>query len=150
MRLRTQIRYAVEAALVLVVIGLGLGTVAGSVACAPGSKPDKFMDAVVDCAKINPQASAAFSAVQTCLVGALSQNYVACLAGLVTEAHFAVDEIVCIVSYYSQEANTRVATKVATDTDYVVRKAANDFLRDKRISIQNTYPGMNEASGGGK
>jgi hypothetical protein len=101
--------------------------------------PDQFLGAVVDCAKVNPQASAALAQVETCLFSALAQNYAPCLAGLVTDLHFGVDEVACVVAWYSQQQNAKVGTSTATTQELVARNRANDWLAAERISIRNTY-----------
>jgi predicted naringenin-chalcone synthase len=102
-------------------------------------KPDAFLNAVVDCAKINPQSSAALAQVETCLMSLLSKNYAACLSGLVTDAHFAVDEIACVVAWEAQQTNVAVAQGKATDADLQARRAAVDWLKQENISIRNSY-----------
>ena len=104
--------------------------------------PDQFLNATVDCAKTNPQASAALASVETCLIGAVSQNPAVCLTGLVTEVHFTVDEIACVVAYVAQQNQDKVATGKYTDDDLRARQAANDFLAKEHISIRNTYKGQ--------
>ena len=104
--------------------------------------PDQFLNATVDCAKTNPQASAALASVETCLIGAVSQNPAVCLTGLVTEVHFTVDEIACVVAYVAQQNQAKVATGKYTDDDLRSRQAANDFLAKEHISIRNTYKGQ--------
>jgi len=79
----------------------GLVTLAAGLVLAPACHnvpADKFLNAVVDCAKVNPQASAALAQVETCLVSAVSGNPAACLSGLITDAHFTVDEVACVVA----------------------------------------------------
>jgi hypothetical protein len=101
---------------------------------------DQFLGATVDCAKVNPEASSALAAVETCLVGIVAQNPAACLAGLVTEVHFAIDEVACLVAYVAQQNQNKVATGRYTSEDLRIRQAANDWLASERISIRNTYP----------
>jgi hypothetical protein len=101
--------------------------------------PDQFLGATVDCAKANPEASAALAQVETCLVGALAQNPAVCLSGLVTEIHFAVDEVACVVAYIAQRNQAKVALRTATGDDLRARQAANDWLVRERISIRNSY-----------
>jgi hypothetical protein len=104
--------------------------------------PDQFFGATVDCAKQNPEASAALAQAETCLVAVVSQNPSACLAGLVTDVHFTVDEVACVVAYIAQLNQAKVATGKYTDDDLRARQAANDFLAKEHISIRNTYKGQ--------
>jgi len=104
--------------------------------------PDQFLNATVDCAKVNPEASAALASVETCLVGAIAQNPAVCLSGLVTDVHFAVDEIACLVAYISQQNQAKVAAGRYTDADLKARQAANGWLAQENISIRNTYKGQ--------
>ena len=102
--------------------------------------PDQFFNAVVDCAKVNPEASAALAQVETCLLGVVSGNYSACMLGLVTEGHFAIDEVACVAAYIAQQENAKVANKTATADDLTMRKAAVDWLAQEHIQIRNSYP----------
>jgi hypothetical protein len=103
------------------------------------TKPDSIYGAVVDCAKVNPQASAALAAVETCLVGAMAQNYAVCLTGLVTSGHFVIDEVACVVAWYAQQQNGKVAASTATLADLEARSRANAWLANEAIMIRNTY-----------
>lgn len=102
-------------------------------------KPDQFLDAVVDCAQVNPAASAALAQVETCLLGAVSGNAAVCLSGLVTAAHFTVEEVACVVAWIAQQENDKVATSQATLDDLKLRQAAVDWLTQERIAIRNSY-----------
>lgn len=103
-------------------------------------KPDVFFEAVVDCAKINPESSAASSAVLTCITGAISGNPAACLSGLVTEAHWTVDEVACIVADIAQRENKKV--QLNGDPNALrARDTAVEWLRKEHINIRNSYPG---------
>jgi hypothetical protein len=102
-------------------------------------KPDQFFGAVVDCSQVNPEASAALGAVTTCLVGLVSQNPAVCLSGLLTDGHFSLDEIACVVASLAHEANAKVGASTATLEDLKLRKAANDWLAQEQIGIRNTY-----------
>jgi hypothetical protein len=104
--------------------------------------PDQFLNATVDCTKTNPEASAELGAVTTCLMGAVAQNPAVCLTGLITDGHFAVDEIACLVAYVAQQNQAKVATGRYTDDDLRARQAANDFLAKEHISIRNSYQGQ--------
>jgi hypothetical protein len=101
--------------------------------------PDQFFGATVDCAKVNPEASAALSAASTCLMSVVASNTAACLAGLVTELHFSIDEVSCVVAYISQQQQAKVASGKYTDADLHARQAANDWLIAEHIAIRNTY-----------
>lgn len=103
-------------------------------------KPDQFFEAVVDCAGVNPETSAVTASVVTCLVGATTGNPSACLTGLVTSAHWSIDEVACIVADIAQRENK----KVQLDGDpkaIQVRNVAVDWLASERIAIRNSYPG---------
>jgi hypothetical protein len=103
--------------------------------------PDQFYDATVDCAKNNPQSSAALAAVETCLLGVVSQNYSACLSGLVTEGKWSIDEIACLVAWYAEQQNAKVAASTATLEELAARNRANEWLKAEHISIRNSYSG---------
>ena len=104
--------------------------------------PDQFLNATVDCTKTNPEASAELGAVTTCLMGVVAQNPTVCLSGLITDGHFAVDEIACLVAYVAQQNQAKVASG-ATDTPTLkARQAANDWLSQEHVSIRNTYKGQ--------
>lgn len=134
----TQSGYARTSALVGLV---GVSALAGLVlAPACHNVPaDKFLNAVVDCAKVNPQASAALAQVETCLVSAVSGNPAACLSGLITDAHFTVDEVACVVAYVAQQQQSAVASGRYTDATLAERQAAVDWLTRENISIRNSY-----------
>ena len=104
-------------------------------------KPDQFFGAAVDCAKVNPSASAALAQVQTCLLGTLAGNPEVCLAGLVAEVHFTVDEVACVVAWVAQQENQKVAASKATLYDLKVRDNAARWLAAKQIVIRNSYKG---------
>lgn len=104
-------------------------------------KPDVFFEAVVDCAKVNPQKSPAASSVVTCLVGALAGNPAACLSQLVTVMHFTVDEVACVVADIAQRENSKVGTAEATRETMQIRDTAVAWMVSNRISIINTYSG---------
>jgi hypothetical protein len=116
-----------------------LALMAALASCAGTAKPDSFAGAVVDCAKVNPQASAALAAVETCLVGAMAQNYAVCLTGLVTGGHFMIDEVACVVAWYAQQQNGKVAASTATLDDLEARNRANAWLANEAIMVRNSY-----------
>lgn len=120
-----------------IVIGLTIGVALGT-ACQPGSKPDIFVGAVVDCAKVNPNTNGAASAVYACLAGALAQNPGPCLTGLVQIGHWTVDEVACIVAFYGQRSNEKLLAKQGSTEDQVVAKAAHDWLTENRIGVKNS------------
>lgn len=107
--------------------------------------PDQFLNAAVDCAKTNPEGDAALAQVETCLIGAIASNPAACLAGLVTEGHFAVDEVACIVAYVAQQQTTKLARSGASAQDLAVRNLAVSWLVQEHISIINSYPAATSA-----
>ena len=115
-----------------------LPTMATQTACH-NVTPDQFMGAVVDCAKVNPQASAALAQVETCLLATVSGNPAACLSGLVTEIHFSIDEVACVVAYIAQANQDKVAGNKYSQADLDAREAANTWLLQERISIRNSY-----------
>jgi hypothetical protein len=102
--------------------------------------PSSFAGSIVDCAKVNPEASAALASVVTCVTGALAQNYAVCLSGLVTDGKFLIDEVACVASWYAQQQNSKVAASTASLDDLAARQRANDWLAQERIGIRNTYP----------
>lgn len=103
-------------------------------------KPDQFFEAVVDCAKVNPESSAASAAVLTCLTSAISGNPAACLTGLVTEAHWTIDEIACIVASIAQREDKKVQLEGDPNAARI-RGIAVDWLVRERIAIRNSYVG---------
>jgi hypothetical protein len=120
---------------------LVLGSLALGQSSCHNVKPDQFFGAVVDCAKVNPNSSAALAQVQTCLLGAIAGNPEVCLAGLVTEAHFMVDEVTCVVAWLAQQENQKVAVSKSTLDDLKIRNAAAQWLAAKQITIRNSYQG---------
>jgi hypothetical protein len=120
------------ALLVLAFLGL-------SVSSCHNVTPDQFAGAVVDCAKVNPEASSTLASVETCLIGAVAGNPSVCLTGLVTECHFAIDEIACVVAYVAQRNQDKVAVGQYTMGDLQERQTANNWLGQERISIRNSY-----------
>ena len=121
---------------------VGLSTFTGvALTSCKQVKPDQFFEAVVDCAKVNPEASAAAAAVLTCITSAASGNPAACLAGLVTEAHFTVDEIACVVAWIAERENQKVGTPAAGPDTQRTRDIAVDWLVRERIAVRNTYMG---------
>jgi hypothetical protein len=100
---------------------------------------DKFLNAVVDCAKVNPQGSAALAQVETCLMSAVAGNPAACLTGLITAAHFTVDEVACVVAYVAQQQQSAVASGKYTEATLAERQAAVDWLQRENIAIRNSY-----------
>jgi hypothetical protein len=101
--------------------------------------PDQFLNATVDCAKQNPEASAALAQVETCLVSAVAGNPSSCLVGLITEGHFAIDEIACVVAYVAQQDQSKVALGTASEADLKARQTATNWLAQEHIKIRNTY-----------
>lgn len=67
-----------------------------------------------------------------------------CLTGLVTDAHFTVDEVSCVVAWEAQQASVKVAASTASQDDYAKRQAAADWLVKERIQIRNSYPAQKE------
>lgn len=128
----------------LLMLPLLLGSLASGIVISQPAchsvTPDKFLNATVDCAKVNPQKSAALASVESCLLGVVAQNPSVCLSGLVTDAHFMIDEVACVVAYISQQTNAKVASKSADTPDLVMRQEANRWLTQERIQIVNSYP----------
>jgi hypothetical protein len=116
--------------------------VALSLSACHNITPDQFLNATVDCAKQNPQASAALAQAETCLMAVVASNPSACLAGLVTDIHFTVDEVACVVAYIAQQNQAKVSSGKYTDADLKERQAANDWLAKEHISIRNSYQGQ--------
>jgi hypothetical protein len=122
----------------IVVLALLSGSILNASACH-NVTPDQFFGKTVDCARVNPEAPAALSAVTTCLMAVMAQNPAACLAGLVTELHFTIDEVACVAAYVAQQGQDKVALGKATADDLKMRQAANDWLVQERIAIRNAY-----------
>jgi hypothetical protein len=70
----------------------------------------------------------------------VSGNPSACLAGLVTEFHFTIDEVACVTAYIAQQENAKVAAGTAETEDLQTRRAAVDWLKQEGIEIRNSYP----------
>lgn len=123
------------------ILSIFVFALAASVACPSchNVTPDQFLNATVDCAKVNPEGSAALAAASSCLMSVVASNPAACLAGLVTDIHFTVDEVACVVAWISQQNQSKVALGTATNDELRARQAANDWLVKERISIRNSY-----------
>src|SRR6266542_61635 len=122
------------------VLGLSIGGASFVALPACHNIPaDRFYNAVVDCASYNPQKSAALAQFETCVASLLAQNPAACLAGVVTDVHFLVDEVACMAAFVAQETNGKVSTGTANDTDLQARRAAIDFLVKEKIAVRNSY-----------
>lgn len=104
-------------------------------------KPDQFFEATVDCAKVNPDGSAALGSVTTCLVSATTGNPASCLSGLVTEARFTVTEVACVVAWIADRENKKVALSTAGPASLEVRNRAIAWIVQEHINIRNTYHG---------
>lgn len=122
----------------LALLAFALALLALSPACH-NVKPDAFAGAVVDCAKVQPSASAALAGVETCLVGVATQNYAACLSGLISEGKFSIDEIACVVAWYAEQTNNKVGASTASHEELAARDRANAWLAQEQISIRNSY-----------
>ena len=101
------------------------------------TKPDSFFQTIVTCTKDNSQSPQAGAAVLQCLTGAISGNYTACLAGLVTEGHWAVDEIACLVRSYATTSAVRLNSGTPDASDRVVLDNANAWLRAEQIQFRS-------------
>jgi hypothetical protein len=114
-----------------------ISTLALSLSCA-SIRPtgDQFLNAVVDCSKVNPENSAAASAVLSCLQSAISGNPAACLLNLVTVGHWTVDEVACVVRALGESANVRALRGIATATDATVERAAHNWLTQQNIGFR--------------
>jgi hypothetical protein len=119
--------------LLLIVAFLGVTTSCHNVT------PDRFFGIVVDCAQQNPQGSAALAQFTTCAFGVLAQNPSVCLSGIVTDIHFTVDEVACVVAFIAQQNQAKVALGNYTPADLQAREVANNWLREKQIAIRNSY-----------
>lgn len=102
--------------------------------------PDGFATAVYDCSKINPEKDAALAQVKTCFLAALAGSPDACIAGLVTDLHFAVDEIGCLIAWDAQKNQTKVGLGSASPTDIAVRDAEASWLERHQVHVTNSYP----------
>jgi predicted naringenin-chalcone synthase len=127
------------AALAAVSLLLGFLAAGVQVTACHNTTPDQFLNATVDCARVDPQAGAALAAVETCLMSVVASNPAACLAGLVTEIHFTVDTVACVVAYIAQQNQAKVAAGTYTIEDLRARQAANDWLAAEHIQIRNSY-----------
>jgi len=120
--------------------GVSFGAAMLGPAACHNVTPDQFLNATVDCSKVNPQTPAVLGAVESCLLGVVTRNPGACLAGLVTDKLFAIGEVACVVAFLSQQADAKVASQSADTPDLVIRKEANNWLSQERIQIVNSYP----------
>lgn len=105
------------------------------------TKPDEFFKATVDCAKVNPEGSAALAGVTTCLVSVATGNPAGCLVQLVTVSRFTVTEVACVVAWVAERENQKVAISAAGPSSLEVRNRAINWLVQEQISIRNTYAG---------
>jgi hypothetical protein len=71
----------------------------------------------------------------------MAQNYAACLTGLVTGGHFVIDEVACVVAWYAQQQQDKVAAASASLEEFSARDRANAWLAQEHIGIRNTYEG---------
>jgi hypothetical protein len=102
----------------------------------PQPKPDSFYQVVVTCTTENTSNAAAGAAVMGCLTGAVSGDYTACLAGLLTAGHWTVDEIACIVRAYATTSAQRLNAGTPTAEDTVILRNANDWIRANQIGFR--------------
>jgi hypothetical protein len=123
------------AAVLVLIAGLALQ----SCSSGPDVKPDQFFGAVVDCAQVNPQSSAALAAVTTCLIGAATQNHGVCLGGLVTGGTWTITEVACVTAFVAQQRNDAIASGGGSNDDVMIRTRANEWLKVEKIGIRNTY-----------
>ena len=114
-----------------VAVGLAIGI---SIGCA--HTYGQFRDAVVTCTQENSNNAAATAAVLNCLTNAVAGNYAACLAGLVTEAHWTVDEVACVVRRLSNETAQRLNAGTASGNDQAVLDRANAWIRDNNVRFR--------------
>lgn len=118
------------------------------------TKPDALWGATVDCAKVNPENSAAKSAVINCLTGLVMSDTTACVTGLVVgmkyedpeveskvKIRWVIDEVACVTAWVAQQENAKVGTPNEGIRTQPTRDAANKFLVDRNISIRNSYAG---------
>ena len=123
-------------------------------------KPDQLWQATVDCAKVNPQSSAAIGAVEDCVAGVVMSNASACVKGLVVgmkyedpaveqkvKLRWSIEEVACVSAWIAQKNNMAVQL-APMDTDPAQLKAkmkardeAARFLVENQIRIRNSYVG---------
>lgn len=129
----------------------GLSSLAFNSGCH-NTKPDALFGATVDCAKINPENSAAKTAVINCLTGIVMSNTSACVTGLVVgmkyddpeieskvKIRWVIDEVACVTSWVAQQENAKVGTLNEGPHTQPTRNAAIDWLAGNHISIRNSY-----------
>lgn len=124
-------------------------------------KPDQLYQATVDCAKVNPQSSAALGAVEDCVAGLVMSNGAACVKGLVVgmkyddpaieqkvKLRWTIDEVACVSAWIAQKNNMAVQL-APMDADMGPLKArmrardeAARFLVENQIRIRNSYVGV--------
>lgn len=110
--------------------------------CAnPNAPASRYLEATVDCSKINPHSSAAYASLMTCVFGAVAGNPAACVAGITNGTAFAIDEVTCVLAYVSQEQNKRVGAGDGDAKNFALRDEAANFLARNRVRILNSYPG---------
>lgn len=133
---------------------LVLGAMSLSMTACHTVKPDALWGATVDCAKVNPENSAAKSAVINCLTGMVMSNTTACVTGLVVgmkyddpeieskvKIRWVIDEVACVTSWVAQQENAKVGTPNERLRTQPTRNAAIDWLVSNHISIRNSYSG---------
>lgn len=124
------------------------------------TKPDQLWQATVDCAKVNPESSAALGAVGDCLAGVVMSNPSACVTGLIVgmkyedpvveskvKLRWTVEEVACVTARIAQLNNDAVqlapmnADPGSLRQSIKLRENASRWLAENQISIRNSYAG---------
>lgn len=124
------------------------------------TKPDQLWQATVDCAKVNPESSAALGAVGDCLAGVVMSNPSACVTGLIVgmkyedpvveskvKLRWTVEEVACVTARIAQLNNDAVQlAPMSADPGPLqkmikLRENASRWLAEHQISIRNSYAG---------
>jgi hypothetical protein len=85
----------------------------GSLGGCHGVKPDQALADVVDCAKVNPENSAAVQSIFACLYGLGEKDSTACMEGLLTDGRWAAAEIKCVAAYITTQTTSAPAQRAA-------------------------------------
>jgi hypothetical protein len=116
----------------LFAIAIFAATVAPACKTTP-TNPDSFYQVVVTCTLDNSTNVQAGAAVYKCLTDViLSQDYGACLAGLVTAGTWTVDEVACLVRHYAQTSAQRLNAGTSDSLDQRTLDNANAWLKKEQ------------------
>jgi len=116
----------------ILAVGLSIGGYFAACAHTAG----EYKDAVVTCTQENSNNPQASAAVKNCLIGAVSGNYGACLAGLPAAFNWSYEEVICVVRRLATESAQRLNAGLSTDSDRTVLDNANQWIKDNGIRFR--------------